>query len=113
MRWSSTAAPSSVSWPRLKKTDEASGTLASGKGNEATSAAHRLETAGFLTWDRPAQQRYEALRRSMLLSRGPQRTSPVPFFLPRFSSYGLLGLLDRDPLGTAWALGWWRPFGWT
>ena len=60
---------------------------------------------GFLAWDGPVQQRYEALRAYMLLSRDQQRrATPARFCLGRFTRYGLLGLLDRDPLGKAW--GW-------
>ena len=70
---------------------------------KSTPALSRLDTAGFLMWDGPVQESYEALRAYMLLPRGQQpQVAPARFYLARFTRYGLLGLLDRDPLGRAW-----------
>lgn len=50
-----------------------------------------------------AQQRYEALRAYMLVPRDRRpRASAVRFELSRFERFGLLGLLERDPVGEAW-----------
>lgn len=65
----------------------------------------RLDAARFLLWDGLVQHRYEASRAYMLLPyERRQRTAPARFYLARLTRYGLLGLLDRDPLGRAW--GW-------
>lgn len=63
----------------------------------------QLDGSGFLAWDGYVQQRYEALRDYMLFP-GPRqrRSTSARFCLARFIRYGLLGLLDRDPLGRAW-----------
>jgi hypothetical protein len=60
-------------------------------------------TPSFLALDGLVQRRYEGLRAYALLGRGEQRrTMPAWFSLQRFERFGLLGLLDRDPVGNAW-----------
>ena len=50
-----------------------------------------------------AQQRYEVLRAYMLVPRDRRRrASAARFELSRFERFGLLGLLQRDPVGEAW-----------
>ena len=50
-----------------------------------------------------AQLRYEALRAYMLVPRERRaRASAARFELSRFERFGLLGLLERDPVGEAW-----------
>lgn len=57
----------------------------------------------FLAIGGSAQARYEALRAYMLVPpSGRCRTTPLRFMLCRFERFGLLGLLDDDPLGAAW-----------
>jgi len=64
-----------------------------------------LNVIRFPVWDVLVQQRYENLRTFMLRHRDQQpRVTPRHFCLARFNRYGFLGLLDRDPLGSAW--GW-------
>lgn len=50
-----------------------------------------------------AQQRYEAVRAYMLLPKDRRsRASAARFEFSRFERFGLLGLLERDPVGEAW-----------
>jgi hypothetical protein len=50
-----------------------------------------------------AQKRYESLRAYMLVPKQQRcRTSAARFDLSRFERFGLLGLLERDPIGEAW-----------
>lgn len=52
------------------------------------------------------QTRYEALRAYMLLpSVQRPRTTPVRFDIGRVDRFGLLGLLECDPVGTEWVGG--------
>lgn len=59
--------------------------------------------AGFLAQGGRAQLRYETLREYMLRP-APQRprASPARFDLDRYERFGLLGLLERDPVGGGW-----------
>lgn len=58
-----------------------------------------------------AQERYEALRAFMLVPRERRpRASAARFDLSRFERFGLLGLLERDPVGEAWRAGRVGPF---
>lgn len=57
----------------------------------------------FMTLGGRAQKRYEGLRAFMLLPRQQRcRTSAARFDLSRVERFGLLGLLERDPMGEAW-----------
>lgn len=73
------------------------GSVSSGVGEEGWS---------FLAMGGRAQERYEALRAFMLVPRERRpRASAARFDLSRFERFGLLGLLERDPVGEAWRAG--------
>jgi len=74
------------------------------RGEEASPARPRTEEGSpFVALGGRAQQRYEVLRAYMLLPReGRPRASAARFELSRFVRFGLLGLLERDPVGEAW-----------
>ena len=76
------------------------------RGELAGPAGSRTEEGSpfpFVALGGRAQQRYEALRAYMLVPReGRSRASAARFELSRFERFGLLGLLERDPVGEAW-----------
>jgi hypothetical protein len=75
-----------------------------GRGEAAGPAGSWAEEGSpFVAIGGRAQQRYEALRAYMLLPRDRRsRASAARFELSRFERFGLLGLLERDPVGEAW-----------
>src|SRR5919109_2025138 len=96
-----TAGRWNASWPEKKTADAADHHC-----DEATPEQSR-PSLSFLALGGRAQQRYEALRGFMLLPRGQRpRSSSARFDLDRFARFGLVGLLECDPVGHAW---WSRP----
>src|SRR5919109_2450199 len=92
-----------VFWPEKKTADVG----AAERPCEAASAEERPHSDSFLALGGRAQQSYEALRSFMLLPNGQRpRSSSARFDLDRFARFGLLGLLECDPVGHAW---WSRP----
>lgn len=75
----------------------------SAEPNRSRPAPEEQDQAGFLAQGGRAQVRYETLREYMLrpLSQRP-RSSPARFDLNRYERFGLLGLLERDPVGEDW-----------
>ena len=63
-----------------------------------------MDATRFLKWDGRAQGRYEALRAHVLREEASRRVTPAQLSLGRVARFGVLGLLDHDPLGTAWGV---------
>jgi len=69
----------------------------------AADGVESWSTGDFRLWGGEPQQRYEGLRAYMLLPSDQRpRTTSARFDIGRVERFGLLGLLERDPVGDAW-----------
>src|SRR5438128_3316287 len=88
-------------WWRKKKRTR--GPKPNSKYSAPLIAPNRRGAAHFLNLGGPAQERYEDLRSHVFTERLGHRLTPAQFDLARVARFGVLGLLDNDPLGVTWA----------